>query len=355
MGTVTNEEAQAIRSLINQGKGIILSGGFMASSLSTASPNVLDQLSARFTKVCFQGATTANVNLIGYDGDPITNKFNQAGKLIYYLTQGLASNGSNCIPLIRHRDVDTVIGIRSVVGSTRAIVLGFNPSIITDGVARNNFLDKCVKWVEGTMAEIAIADETVLFPKTEVGQTTEKTIKIENKGKENLVITDMVVDYESSHIFKVKGATTLTVPGGETKDVILTFKPPSKVKYTSFITFTSNSSTGTEFNLPLEGTGVPATSDVQDDINLAQVQLNLGPNPSTEKTLLSMGVTGSPKSIEIKLISSNGSFVSSITNGNFEEGNYTFDLQTGNYSAGTYFVVASVNGISKQIPLVIIK
>ena len=353
-GAFTSGDAQVVSDLISSGKNVFICGGSVITTMATASPKVLDQLGVKFVKQCWSGNNIPTA--IGYDGDPISNQTTLSLTLIKYLTFGLLPTQSFCQPILRNKNVDTIIAVRSQISNSRAIVLGFNPSIITNVTDRNNFMDKCLKWLEGTMAEIALTQTKATFTNTEVGQTSEKTVSIQNIGKEDLNISDIQVDLELAHIFKVKGSTSLTIPGGESKDVTLTFKPAGKIKYVSFLTFTSNSASGGSTKLDLEGTGIPATSSVEDESVLSAVQLTVAPNPCTEKSTINMSITSNlVNNLELTLVSATGSEIAKLASGSYSAGEYTFPISAGNYASGSYFLIARINGLSKQIPVVIVK
>lgn len=353
-GAFTAGDAQVVSDLMSSGKNVLICGGSVITTMATASPKVLDQLGVKFTKQCWAGANIPTA--IGYDGDPISNQLTLSMTLINYYTFGLLPTQSFCKPLLRNKDVDTILAVRSQLANSRAIVLGFNPSIITNVTDRNNFMDKCLKWLEGTMAEIAVTATKVSFTNTEIGQTDEKIVSIQNKGKEDLNITDIQVDLEMAHIFKVKSGTTLTVPGGESRDVTLTFKPAGKIKYVSFVTFTSNSASGSELKIDIEGTGIPVSISVEDEIALSMVQLSVAPNPCTERSTINMSITDKlVNNLELTLVSETGTELAKLANGTYTAGEYAFPISAGNYASGTYYLIARINGISKQIPIVIVK
>jgi hypothetical protein len=73
---------------------------------------------------------------------------------------------------------------------------------------------------------------------------------------------------------------------------------------------------------------------------------------STVSYTLNMPIS---QNVTMKLMDQAGRTVTELVNGNINNGTYSVQLNAANYSAGVYYLISSVNGVSSQIPVVIIK
>jgi hypothetical protein len=279
-GEISSSEAGNINTAINDGVNVFMLGGLM-QQMGTNASSLLSNIGVSFAATCFQGLSTqGNVNLIGYNGDAISNGFDQACKLVLYLTPAFKSTRPTAVPFLRHKSVDSVVAIRSTVNDTRVILMGINPYIITSSTARNSLLTKCFDWLAGTGPSIECAS-TMNFTETEVGSTTEKTITIENKGKSPLVVSEIEIEYDFQINFKVKGNTNFTIPAGETYNMTIEFKPGYAVNYNTWMKIKSNAENAAEKNVALVGKGIAATAGAVAQLSKTSIQFaqtNVGEN-----------------------------------------------------------------------------
>jgi hypothetical protein len=63
-----------------------------------------------------------------------------------------------------------------------------------------------------------------------------------------------------------------------------------------------------------------------------------GPNPTADNTVLTYGLQKNAKNVVITILDANGRIVSSETMNNQSAGNYTYNVNSASYAAGTYYV-----------------
>jgi hypothetical protein len=283
-GSLTASEANKINSAINDGVNVFMLGTIIANSTDNAVKSMLNYAGVQFIKQVFQGVGDGKINIIGYKDDPISNGFDQPCTLINYLAPGLKATGSTAVPFLRFKNVDSVVAIRSTLGDTKIIVMGLNPMAITNTYERNSLVNKCLQWLQGVGPAISCA-ENLSFTSTEAGQTSEKTLTIENKGKSPLTVTDIEVEYEFSTNFMVKGNKSFTIPANSTYDLILQFKPSYAIQYDSWIRIYSNAENAPIKQVNVTGIGKQATAGPVISLSVQNLSFsNVGVGSSDSKT-----------------------------------------------------------------------
>ncbi|MFC2131671.1 choice-of-anchor D domain-containing protein, partial [Bacteroidota bacterium] len=256
-GEISSSEGSAISSAISDGVNVLIMGGKMVTTINTNAQSLLNYLGVQYLGLCRQGSSTqGGVNYVGYEDDPITDGLDMAGT-IYYFTAALRVTGANTNPILKHRNTDTVVATRSIIGDSRAIFIGTNPFYITSSYERDNFFSKCFAWLSGAGPSIECLDE-LEFDDTEVGAISEMTLTIENKGKTDLEVTEVEVDYEYQMNFMVKGDGSFTVPAEGTYDLVLQFKPGYAIDYDSWIKINSDAENDPVKTVTVSGKGIEA-------------------------------------------------------------------------------------------------
>jgi len=270
-GTVSAEDGSAISAAISDGVNTMITGGIFVHTIKDNASSLLSYIGVQYNKPCFQGYSDGNINLMGYNGDPISNGFKQPGKLIYSLTPSLTPVGQNAHAFLKHQYADTIVAIRSTLGETKVIFMGINPYIITSTSARDNLIKKCLDWLGGVGPAIA-CESSLDFDDTETGATSESTLTIENKGKSDMIVNDIEVDYERQANFIIKGDKSFTVPAGSTYDLVVQFKPSYAIEYNSWLKIHSNAENEPDKQITLTGKGIEASAGPQ--ITLSSNELN---------------------------------------------------------------------------------
>jgi len=352
-GTISAAEASTINNIIYDGVKVIIFGTSL-HNLKQNAPSLLTTLGIEYLKPCFKGYGDGKIHLEGFKDDPISNGFDQACQLISYLTPAFKVTGNNTYPVLKHKYTDTVVAIRSIVNNTRVALFGITPYVITNTSARDNLISKAIDWVMGVGPNIETAS-TLSFDDTKVGETSTKMLTIQNTGKNDLVISNIEVQYDFSHIFKVTSETSFSIPGGGSKNIEIEFKPAYAIEYESWIKIYSNAENEPIKTVSLSGNGLSAVSVVEYNINNI-LQLNLGPNPVTNNAKLKLTFNAkTSQNIELYIVDLSGQKLETIANEVLAPGTYSYEIKTNNLSSGKYFIIGKSKNAISEIPMTVVK
>lgn len=354
-GSFSNEEARALRNLIHQDKNILISGALSFPSLSNATPNVLEDLGVEFVSDCFQGAGDGEIRLAGYDGDPITDGFQEEATLKHYLTQAIEITDPDIAsPILKHQYVDTVVAARTKLESSKVVLLGINPHIFENTPATEEIVVKSFEWMGDYMPQIA-CEEEIVFETTDIGTSSEKVFEIENNGERDLEITQLEVEYSYQHIFSIVDADfPMTIPSGEPGEVTVRFAPADEIEYNSYMTIYSNAENNPELNVNLSGEGEEGVGVGDYAKNSKSLDIKIAPNPVTDNAKVELILSEAISStIKVDLIDVSGKLIRNIANETFSVGESALDFDAGDLSSGKYYIIASSGDKSTVVPLVI--
>ncbi|UCE17418.1 MAG: choice-of-anchor D domain-containing protein [Gemmatimonadota bacterium] len=99
--------------------------------------------------------------------------------------------------------------------------------------------------------EILLDPTSIDFGEVTVGETAQRTLTISNEGTEDLIVSEMALD---NRAFAVE-PTTVTVSGGSSSNVTVSFTPGSEGVITGTLTVTSNDPVQPTVEVPLNGSG----------------------------------------------------------------------------------------------------
>ena len=115
-----------------------------------------------------------------------------------------------------------------------------------------------------TPPEILVSTNTLDFGSILLGSDSTKSFTIENIGIETLLISNITTSNSS---FTINGSTELSIPNNGSSEVSVTFSPNSAVTYLDTLTIVSNDPDFPNYNVILNGTGVPLTPNISSNIN----------------------------------------------------------------------------------------
>jgi hypothetical protein len=119
---------------------------------------------------------------------------------------------------------------------------------------RNDFLSKCFSWLNSAGPSITCSD-ALSFATTEIGSTTDKVLTIQNKGKSDLNVTDVEVEYDYQVNFSIPGGKSFTIPAGSSYDMTIQFKPSYAIDYDSWVIIHSNAENTPDMKVTLTAKG----------------------------------------------------------------------------------------------------
>jgi hypothetical protein len=141
---------------------------------------------------------------------------------------------------------------------------------------------------ENRKPQILVVNRTYLFGKIAVGDTREKTIKVENRGTGTLVIDRFEFEkpYEENFVFK-NFTLPLNIEPLTSRDLIVAFAPTEVQSYKTAVYLHSNSVKDSVLTLQFLGTGKAPTG--VNDILAGDASVKLYPNPAYD--ILNVRVT----------------------------------------------------------------
>lgn len=232
-------------------------------------------------------------------------------------------------------------------------------SMPLDGISADVIVDltnKMVTWLEAGKTQaagpkIALSTTQLVFGEIEVGKKGTETEMITNNGDEKLVIT--AINLKNGTNFTVKSGTLpLTIDAGQTVNLNIEFTPTDKLNYQDEITFVSNDKANPNKVMTVRGIGITAPTSVPGVISDV-FEMKVTPNPVVDNSVLEFNNLKGSNNVNITLIDATGKVVSNLYNG-ITTGS-TVGLNANQLSSGTYFIKATVNGKTTQLPIVVAK
>jgi|GEM_PF-6315981 len=258
------------------------------------------------------------------------------------------------------------------VGGSLEITVEFTPTELGENsdfleiVSNSEIITTEVEFKgEGTAEEnnkpiISASTDFLAFGGVEVGETKEMTLSFTNIGVEPLSITQINLNLLDG-FFEILNVPSLplTITAGSKYDVKIKFTPDAVKNYTNAIVVRSNSETNALYSIPIAGIGEITSSVKEDGIagDLSLFSYNVGPNPIESQSTITYTVASNvgAQNVVMNLIDSRGSVVRNILNSEVEVGTYSIDINSAGIATGNYLLVATVNGSSYNLPVIIKK
>lgn len=297
------------------------------------------------------------VGIVGKSGDAITNELESTLVLDkYYPTTFNILDDEKVSPILYYKqDLDSICGIKIINDDNKMVVLGFSYGLLDDP-KRLPLLKNIMNWLNNDVADLAaeIASdlEKVEFNSVEVGNNLAKELDIENKGKANLIISEIIISDDDENVFTLKDYTyPIIIEAGANFTIETIFAPKAEEEYNAKITITSNAKNTEEYEIPLSGSGIP--NDVNDEVTFA-VSLNITPNPVTENATLKYTLTD-VSNVKISIMDINGRIINNLLNSPKAGGQYSLNINTNNLASGYYLIYAEINGKVYSLPMNVVK
>lgn len=218
---------------------------------------------------------------------------------------------------------------------------------------------------EGTAEEnnkpiISASTDFLAFGGVKVGQSKELTISFSNIGVDPLSISQINLSLLDG-FFEILNVPSLplNIAAGAKYDVKIKFTPDAVKNYTNSIVVRSNSDVNSNYTIPISGLGETASSVKEDGIagDLSLFSYNVGPNPIESQSTITYTVASNvgAQNVVMNLVDSRGTVVRNILNSEVEVGTYSIDINSAGIASGNYLLVATVNGNSYNLPVIIKK
>jgi hypothetical protein len=270
-----------------------------------------------------------------------------------------AKSGSNGVPfLYMDNDQSKVGGLRFTKGESKYIYMsiGFEALNTND---RATLVDRIMKWLaEPTVAEgpkITVDNKTVAFGTVDTDKSKSMDVKITNSGDQVLNVTSIIIQDPKGAYTLVNGNSIKTIEPGADALLTIKFAPESGDTYNASVVITTDAKNESTTTLTLSGKGNPAGNVAYGTTPNGKLSMTMTPNPVVDMSQFNYTVNSENSFVKIYVMDLSGKIVAELVNSNVSNGTYNLEFSAANYSSGTYFIMAEIDGSQAQIPVVIAK
>lgn len=260
-------------------------------------------------------------------------------------------------------NIANVGGARITKGDAKIVYMSFGPSQITSSTAASNLSSKILDWLlaggEVGAPEITLSLSGINFGEIVKGNYKDTAFVISNTGNKPLNISDIKFlwnDNPGTFTIMNKPSLPFALDAGLTKTLQVRFSPQAEGDFSENIEIDSDDPNTPSETVSLDGKGVKPSS-VKDGIySVGDFSMNVGPNPFSEKTIVNYSLTGdTPQELSMTVVDASGREVAKLVNGTITPGSYNLEFNGSSFAAGTYYIIANINGKSEQLPVVLVK
>jgi hypothetical protein len=261
--------------------------------------------------------------------------------------------------------ISSVGGARITKGDARIVYMSFPPTQITSTTTAKTLTTKILDWLLGGgevgAPEISLSVSSLNFDSVEVGKSKDLPFVISNTGNKPLKVSNITVAWDDppgTSSFSVLNPPSFpkTINPGATTTITVRFAPKEEGKPNDLIEISSDDPNASTTTVSVDGIGIIATS-VKDGIySVGDFSMNAGPNPFSEKTIVKYSLNGDiPQELSMTVVDASGREVAKLVNGTIAPGSYNLEFNGSAFAAGTYYIIANINGKSEQLPIVLVK
>lgn len=196
-GEVTTLDGEILKRAMDDGIGVLISGGRITSGLSSA--GMLTKLGVGFIAYCREGYGTSPwpVTLRGVPNEVISYFFPDsiAGNLINWLLPLFRiNNKTTTFPVMTFRkSLDSIFAFKTQLPNARVVVLGINPYVILNSEIRDSLISRSIQWIEGTISGVEEEPQLSLDMKVVPNpflSSAELSMTLENKSQATIYIAN---------------------------------------------------------------------------------------------------------------------------------------------------------------------
>jgi len=157
-GEVTSLDGEILKAAMDNGVGVLISGGKITAGLSSA--GILSKLGVGFIAYCREGYGSAPwpVTLRGVPNDEITFYFPDsiAGNLINWLLPlfRITNKTTTSAVMTFRKSLDSIFAFKTQLPDSRVVVLGINPFVILNSEIRDSLIARSIQWIEGSVSDV---------------------------------------------------------------------------------------------------------------------------------------------------------------------------------------------------------
>ncbi len=379
-----------LKDAVSQGKKILLSSevdmvltfhstdgsadakDFFGNTLGIGSQNQPKQVVTRNA----QGYIIAylSIDARGVNNDPIGNGLNfsinrQAAtaptKRVYYC-EDLTATAPASVVMNYVDGAGNVTGgaaVKTQVGKSRVVYLGFNFEAADDQV-KSNLAKRIMDWLfaEPTVNEpnMTLSTQSLNYGIVNKGENKTMQVVVTNIGKGALNFNKIEIANDQAGVFTITEGGQLTSLGENgTRIIEVKFSPDyaeTKTTYTANLVIQTNDPNNPNANVSLEGIGDNPASIGEISTPDGLFVMSLGPNPIVSNSVFNFTINGTnAQNLVIRMIDATGRTIQHIANGSIVPGTYNAEINSGNLTSGSYFIVAEVNGVTTTLPVAVVK
>lgn len=257
-------------------------------------------------------------------------------------------------PVLKIKDLNTVVAVKASTKESRAIVLHFNPYSLTTSANRQALLGKCFDWLEAAASVgpgMTLNFDEMAFGEVNAGKFANLELEVTNSGDETLVLRKFVITGKDKDYFRVQmgGITdSISIEPGFKDTVSLRFTVPASLynsrDYEAVFEITSNIVEDSIKKINLKGRGIGGNG-IQ-DIDEQILGFEVKPNPASVQAVIEFNFAGPGESfVEAVLSDISGRTVKNIYCDLLQPGLTSINFNTEGIPAGIYFLsIKSIYG-----------
>lgn len=213
-----------------------------------------------------------------------------------------------------------------------------------------DLMDKSLTWLKGEAAAgpaISLNVTSVDFGTVLNGKSASEAVRVTNTGNADLVISEAT--FKTGTMFSVEGSFPVTIEAGASQNVIVNFEPSEVGIHNDELMLATNDANNATVTVPLSGrTATTSVNGIISDL----FEMKMVPNPVVDDSKIELTVTQSAN-VSLELIDATGKSLGNLYNG--VTMGETLDFNSSDLTSGTYYINATVDGKTTQLPVVITK
>lgn len=241
------------------------------------------------------------------------------------------------------------LGVKLENGDQRTIYLGLALESVPTAI-RTDLVHNMISWLRGDVTAaptLSLSINEVDFGSLTEGTKATEDITISNIGSGDLIVSE--ASLKNGTMFSVSGDLPLTIAAGSDAKLTVEYSPNEKGMHTDELTLSSNDPNKPNFVVSLSGNAtVTSVNGIISDL----FEMRMVPNPVVDDSKIELSVTQSAN-VSLELIDATGKSLGNLYNG--VTMGETLDFNSSDLTSGTYYINATVDGRTTQLPVVITK
>ncbi|MCO5252513.1 MAG: Omp28-related outer membrane protein [Candidatus Kapabacteria bacterium] len=306
----------------------------------------------------------------GVSGDPIGNGMTfsinknagtAANKRLFFAENLTASGAATAF--LNYTSPAGIAGVKSQVGNSRIVYLSFNFEAADDQV-KSKLASEIMDWLfaepQTTAPAMTLSTQELDFGTVHKGEYEVQSFILRNVGNAPLTFTKIELQDNAEGTFTItEGGSLASLGEGGTRTIEVKFSPDNvetTTNYSANLVIQSNDPNNPNATITMEGIGVdPASVDEVVSVD-GLFSMSVGPNPVNTISTFNYTINGTAAQfINVKMIDASGRTIQQIVKESLAPGTFNAEINAGNLTSGTYYIMAEINGVTTQMPVVVVK